>query len=88
METQALRATLVMLNDRGAFPALDAKLASALSAILSGEMMRAIKRHEGTVGSRGKAYARNTDLVRGVLALLDLRDRVVFPTFATSCRSG
>lgn len=56
METQAPGATLATLNNSGAFPLVDAKLASALSlsAIRSGSMMRAIHTMEEQSALEGK----------------------------------
>lgn len=53
METEAPGATLAKQNDSGAPPSLGAKLASALSAVLSAEMISAIISMRGQLALEG-----------------------------------
>lgn len=54
METEAPGVTLAKLNDGDAFPSFDANLASALSVIWSGAMMRAVNNTQEQSAFEGK----------------------------------
>lgn len=83
MEMEAPGATLGKLSDSGQLASLDAKLASALSMILTGEAMRATNKMKEQMAPEGKLMKgreilfevyKNTRISEAEGSILDFRD--------------